>query len=290
MTKNHPVFPINHPLGLAEGTLAPGVRVGGAGYILKRMLGRGSLSEVWLAWDRKLEHEVALKFLPQSLLQDPNLLEHLKREAERWRQLDHPGIARVYGLVQDYKLAALATEYVDGWSLAALKVDQPEKRYGLEAVTPWVRELCAALDYAHNQAGILHLALRPTNLVINTRQSVMLTDFGIAWSLRRIAVETDPNRLAATLGFLSPQLALGEAPSVLDDVYGLGATIYDLLTGTPPFYKGQVLAQVCERTPPSLTERLRELGSQESMPLVVEDSVASCLAKDPAQRPQSVSE
>src|SRR5439155_9837974 len=113
---------------------------------------------------------------------------------------------------------------------------------------------------------------------------------GIAWSLRRIAVETDPNRLAATLGFLSPQLALGEAPSVLDDVYGLGATIYDLLTGTPPFYKGQVLAQVCERTPPSMTERLAELGIRDSIPLVVEDAVALCLAKDPARRPQSVSE
>src|SRR5439155_21965700 len=113
---------------------------------------------------------------------------------------------------------------------------------------------------------------------------------GIAWSLRRIAVETDPNRLAATLGFLSPQLALGEAPSVLDDVYGLGATIYDLLPGTPPFYKGQVLAQVCERTPPSMTERLAELGIRDSIPPVVEDAVALCLAKEPAKRPQSISE
>jgi uncharacterized delta-60 repeat protein len=85
-------------------------------------------------------------------------------------------------------------------------------------------------------------------------------------------------------------LALGEKPSVLDDVYGLGATIFDLLTGTPPFYKGQVLAQICDRTPPSITERLRESGIQDSIPLIVEDAVALCLAKDPAKRPQSISE
>ena len=71
--------------------------------------------------------------------------------------------------------------------------------------------------------------------------------------------------------------------------HGLGATIYDLLTGTPPFYKGQVLAQICERTPPSVTERLFELGIEDSIPLVVEDTVAQCLAKDPGKRPQSIS-
>jgi uncharacterized delta-60 repeat protein len=88
---------------------------------------------------------------------------------------------------------------------------------------------------------------------------------------------------------MSPQLALGEKPTVLDDVYGLGATIYDLLTGTPPFYKGQVLAQICDRTPPTMTDRLFELGIEEGIPLVVEDTIALCLAKDPAKRPQSIS-
>ena len=169
-------------------------------------------------------------------------------------------------------------------------MDKPQKRYSLEESTPWIRELCAALEYAHREAGILHLDLKPSNLLLSAREQLKVTDFGLAQSLRGFAAQTDPNRMAGTLGFMSPQQALGEKPSVLDDVYALGATIYDLLTGTPPFYKGQVLAQVCERTPPSLTERLRELGSQESIPLVVEDSVALCLAKDPAKRPQTVRE
>ena len=282
-----------HPtnsLGLAEGTLAPGVRVGGAGYMLKRMLGRGAFSETWLAWDRKLEQDVALKVLPQRILQDANLLEHLKLETQRNQQLAHPAIARILGFVQDYTIAAIAMEYVEGWSLAALKVDKLENRYSLEESTPWIRTLCAALDYAHQEAGILHLDLKPANLMLNEREQLKVTDFGLAQRLRGFAAQTDPNRIAATLGFMSPQQALGEKPSVLDDVYSLGATIYDLLTGSPPFYKGQVLAQVCERTPPTMTERLRELGSQESIPLVVEDSVAQCLAKDPAKRPQTISE
>jgi uncharacterized delta-60 repeat protein len=96
------------------------------------------------------------------------------------------------------------------------------------------------------------------------------------------------SRIAATLGFLSPQQALGERATVLDDVYGLGATIYDLLTGTPPFYKGQVLAQVCERKPQTMAERLAELGIADSVSLVLEDTVAMCLEKEPAKRPPNI--
>lgn len=279
---------LNRPHGLSE-SLAPGTRVGGARYILKRIVGGGAVTVVWLAWDVKLEQEVALKILPESLLRDPNAIERLKGETRRNLQLAHPHIVRTYDFVQDLRLAAIATEYVDGWSLATLQVDQPQQRYRLEQVTPWVRQLCGALTHAHTEAGILHLALKPANLLLNSREQLKLTDFGIARVLQGFADPTDLHLATEAVGLLSPQQAMGEKPSVLDDVYGLGATIYDLLTGTPPFYKGQVLAQVCDRKPPTMTERLFELGIEDSIPLVVEDTVAMCLAKDPAKRPQSVS-
>jgi uncharacterized delta-60 repeat protein len=278
----------SHPHGLTE-PLVPGMRVGGGRYILRRILGRGAVSVVWLARDVKLEQEVALKVLPPSLLQDPNTVERLKGETRRNAELTHPQIVRTYDFVQDYKLAVIAMEYVDGWSLATLRVDRPEHRYRLQEVTPWIRQICAALTYAHTEAGILHLALKPANLLLNSRDHLKLTDFGISRSLQGMADPADAHAAAAILGFLSPQQALGEKPSVLDDVYGLGATIYDLLTGTPPFYKGQVLAQVCDRAPATMTERLAELGIKDSIALVVEDSVAQCLAKDPAKRPKSIS-
>jgi uncharacterized delta-60 repeat protein len=248
------------------------------------------MTVVWLARDVKLEQEVALKILPDSLLQDLNALERLRNETRRNLQLAHPHIARTYDFIQDHGLAAIAMEYVDGWSLAAMRVDRAQQRYRLEEVTPWVRQVCAALTYAHTEIGILHLAVKPANLMLNSREQLKLTDFGIARSLQGIAAPTDMNAAAGALGYMSPQQALGQKPSVLDDVYGLGATIYDLLTGTPPFYKGQVLAQVCDLKPRSMTERLFELGVEDSIPLVVEDTVALCLEKDPTKRPQSISQ
>ena len=277
----------SHPFGLTD-TLTPGMRVGGARYILRRILGRGRVAAVWLARDFKLEQEVALKILPESLLKDANAVERLKTETRRSLQLAHPQIVRTYDFIQDQGLAAIAMEYVDGWSLAPLRVDRSPQRYRLEEITPWVRQICAALTYAHTEAGILHLALKPANVMLNSRAQLKVTDFGISRSLQGLAAPTDLNVAAAAMGCMSPQLALGEKPTVLDDVYGLGATIYDLLTGTPPFYKGQVLAQICERTPPSMTERLFELGIEDSIPLVVEDTVAQCLAKAPGKRPQSI--
>ena len=288
MAKDQSTSGASHPHGLSE-TLTPGVRVGGARYILRRILGRGGLTVVWLARDFKLEQEVALKILPESLLQDPNRVEQLKTETRRSLQLSHPQIVRTYDFIKDQGLAAIAMEYVDGWSLATLRVDRPQQRYRLEEITPWVRHICAALTYAHTEPGILHLALKPANLMLNSRGQIKVADFGIARSLQGMAAPTDLNLAAAALGFMSPQQALGEKPSVLDDVYGLGATIYGLLTGTPPFYKGQVLAQICDRTSPGMTERLFELGIEDSIPLVVEDTIALCLAKDPAKRPQSIS-
>jgi uncharacterized delta-60 repeat protein len=271
-----------------KGALERGQRVGGARYILKRVLGHGASGSVWLAWDVKLAQDLALKILPEAVIRNPNALERLKTETERKAGLVHPNIVRLHDFVHDQHLAAISMEYVEGWSLAALRVDKPQHRYRLQEITPWVRQLCAALTYAHTEAGLLHLDLKPANLLLNSREQLKVTDFGLARSLHGIVTSTELTAALSTLGFLSPQQVLGENPSVPDDVYGFGATLYDLLTGTPPFYKGQVLAQVCELTPPTLSARLRELGIDDGIPAVVEDTVAQCLEKNPAKRPQSI--
>ena len=287
MANNQPAAGSSRLPGLAN-VLVPEARIGGARYILKRVLGRGGVTEVWLARDVKLEQEVALKFLPASVSQHPDIVERLKLEANRTLTLVHPNIARTYEFVQDRRAAAVSSEFVDGWSLATMRVDKPEKRFHLEEITLWIRQVCAALSYAHNEMKILHLDLKSSNILLNSRAEIKITDFVFARTLQTVASPNELKLAADALGFMSPQQALGETPSVLDDVYGLGATLFDLLTGTPPFYKGQILAQVCDRPAPRMSERLAELEIKDSISAVVEDAVAQCLAKDPAKRPESI--
>ncbi len=289
MANDQPVPGSSRLPGLAS-VLFPEARIGGARYILKRILGSGPITEAWLAQDAKLGLEVALKVLPAAIFQNPNLIERLKSEVGPVLDLDHPHIARTYELVQDHRAVAISMELVDGWSLAALRVDKPEKRFQIDEITPWIRQLCSALAYAHNEAKILHLDLKSSNLLLNSRSEIKVTDFAFTRTIHSLANPTELKLAAEGLGFMSPQQALGEEPSVLDDIYGLGATLFDLLTGTPPFYKGQILAQVCQLPAPRMSDRLAELGIKDPISIVVEDTVAQCLAKDPEKRPQSIEE
>jgi uncharacterized delta-60 repeat protein len=276
----------SHPHGLNE-PFTPGMRVGGAVYILKRVLGRGASGVVWLARDIKLERDVALKIFPETLLRDPNALERLKTQVQRIVPLTHPHIAGTYGFVKDYKLAAISTEYVEGWPLSALRVDKPGKRFTLEEITPWVRHVSWALQFAH-ETGVVHGDLRPEHLLLDTQEQIKVTSFVLSDALRGMRGGMTSGATAESLGFMSPQQALGEPASVADDIYALGATIFGLLTGTAPFYKGQILAQICERPAPGINERLSELQLEDPIPLVVEDTVARCLAKKPEERPRTV--
>ena len=277
--------------GSGEG-LSPGDRVGGARYLLKRLLGRGVASEVWLAQDVTGARPVALKIFPRAFLADANLVEQLKQQVQRHLLLKHPHVAMIYEFVRDANTMAMAMEYVDGWSLASLKVDKLFKCYRVEEIEGWVGQLCEALEFAHNDLGIVHSDLKPANLIVNAQEALKVTDFEIAAIIRKEASRRGLSKgLYGGLGFLSPQQVMGELPSKLDDIYSLGATIFDLLTGTPPFYKGEVFAQICSLKAPSMTERIKELEIQDDpISLVWEDTVARCLAKNPADRPQSVAE
>ena len=259
--------------------------------MLKRPLGRGTNSEVWLAQEVLATRQIALKFFPRDLLADDVLLERLKQETQRHLALLHPHLAATYELVCDPGDLALAVEYVDGWSLASSKVDKLLGCYRVEEIENWIWQACAALQFAH-ELGIVHANLKPANFLVNAQDELKLTDFAIAAVIRQESSRRGLTKgLYAGLGFLSPQQAAGEEPTKLDDIYSLGATIFDLLTSTPPFYKDEIFAQIVSAEPPTMTARIAELEIQDDpVSPVWEDTVARCLAKNPADRPQSLAE
>jgi serine/threonine protein kinase len=271
-----------------ENSLAAGQRVFGR-YYLTRTLGEGGMGVVWLAHDRVLEQPIALKFLAPHLVQDHHEIERLKTETRRSLKLAHPNIVRIHDFIQTPQGAAVAMEYVDGWSLWSLKVDKPRQIFSVADLQPWIRDLCAALDYAHNEARIVHRDIKPANLILNSRGQIKVTDFGLAREIHHDAVhDTFHARIVGTDWYMSPQQWTGEPPAVADDIYSLGVTIYELLTGKPPFYDGDVFSQLHEIVPPSMAERLFEFGVDDVMiPLAWEETIAACLAKDAARRPIS---
>src|SRR5438105_1226458 len=247
---------------------------------------------VWLARDEELEREVALKFLPDVIIHDRAVLNELRRETRRSLELTHKNIVRIYDFVHDERSACISMEYIDGETLSNLRAEKGQKVFEPNELSGWTIQLCDALDYAHNHAKIIHRDLKPANLMVNKKGDLKISDFGIARSLGdTLSKITMEQGRSGTLVYMSPQQLGGERGTHLDDIYSLGATLYDLLTSKPPFYVGNIDRQIREKIPPSMTERRKEFNIEPTLvPQVWEDAVAACLAKDPSRRPQSAAE
>jgi formylglycine-generating enzyme required for sulfatase activity len=269
----------------------PGQKVLGR-YKLARILGRGGMGVVWLARDEELDRDVALKFLPEVVALDAEAVADLKRETRRNLDLTHPHIVRIHDFVSDKRTAAIAMEYVKGASLAALKLERPGRVFPVAELRPWVEQLLEALHYAHTKARVVHRDLKPANLMITDGGDLKITDFGIATSITDSVSRVSKQAGASgTPVYMSPQQMMGEKPAVTDDIYAVGATLYELLTGKPPFYSGNVIVQVQSKVAPPITERRAELGVEgDPVPPEWEQAIAACLAKDAAARPQSAKE
>lgn len=280
-----------HGLDVTAREYAGGQKVFGR-FTLRKILGRGGMGIVWLARDEELDREVALKFLPDPIIHDRAVLNDLKRETRRSLELTHPHIVRIYDFVQDGRSACISMEYVDGDTLSNLRAEKDNKVFEPNEIAGWTSQLCDALDYAHNRARIIHRDLKPANLMVNQRGDIKVSDFGIARSLGdSISRLTMEQGRSGTLVYMSPQQLGGERGTHLDDIYSLGATIYDLLTSKPPFYSGNIDRQIHERIAPSITQRRKEFDIEPALvPPIWEETIAACLAKDPGKRPQSTAE
>jgi serine/threonine protein kinase len=271
---------------------APGQTLSGR-YALDHILGTGGMGVVWLARDGELNRPIAMKFLPEMVVRDREAIADLKRETKRSLELTHANIVRIYDFAQGPNWAGITMEHVDGDTLSALKLDQPGGCFDVPQIAPWVEQLCQALSYAHEEARVVHRDLKPNNVMVTSAGRLKVTDFGIAGTLTESVsrVSMRPSN-GGTLAYMSPQQAMGEHPSATDDIYSLGATIYDLLTGKPPFYQGDIVKSVREKEVTPMTERRSRLqvAGKGEIPAKWEAAILACLQKDPAKRPQSIAD
>lgn len=266
----------------------PGQRVGHGRFRLTRQIGRGGMGVVWEAEDSRLALSVALKFLPGALAADPVGLEALRGESRRAVKLSHPNIVRIHDLHEwPGEDVFIAMELVRGPTLAVLRSRPPARFLDWEVLAPWVAQLCDALSHAHEE-GVLHRDLKPANLMLDDRERLKLADFGVSCVLTETLVRQTGSRLVSgTLVYMSPQQLDGAVPRVTDDLYAVGATLYELLTGLPPFHQGDIAHQIRTVAPAPISQShpATALGSQ--LPAQIEDVILSCLAKDPHARPSS---
>lgn len=260
--------------------------IGGGRYTLQGEIGRGGGGVVWLAQDEHLQQQVAIKRLPAELTGDPVALKDLVSEVQKARLLSHPNIIRIHDYVKLADEAPFVTmEFVDGSNLDTLREQQPNGYFTWERLEGLAMQLCKALEYAHGQQ-IIHRDLKPANMMITRDGDLKLADFGIAVSVaENVPREIIEGDASGTLVYMSPQQMQGTVPHPTDDIYALGATLYDLLTTRPPFFTGDLFQATQEMPAINLSQRLADFGLENHVPPHVESAIMACLAKDPAQRP-----
>jgi serine/threonine protein kinase len=259
-------------------------------YTLKKRLGAGGYGVVWLAED-EFVGDVALKILPR-LATERDVVRDIRRELRNGLRLNHRNVVRVHDMAVNDDAAAISMEYVDGDTLLGLRLERLNEVFECADLLPYLEQLCAALTHAHTEAGVIHRDLKPSNVMVSSKGLVKVADFGISMVISETAHRiTQCGFGDGTLPYMSPEQIKDDGGGPLLDVYALGATCYDLLTGKPPFYKGDVRWQILNKVPPLMSARREELQVKGApIPTHWEDAISSCLEKDPNDRPATAKE
>jgi eukaryotic-like serine/threonine-protein kinase len=268
------------PLGGSDPTQrlpGPGARLILGRYRMERRLGAGGFGVVWLAWDEKLEREVAVKVIPRERGEG----ERVEREARAAARLNHPGIVAIYELASDEEDVYLVSELVRGRTLAELTraraiSDRDVARIGIA--------LCEALEHAHAR-GVIHRDVKPQNVMVLAEPAAgagfaKLADFGVAHVASGDPL-TRTGDVVGTLAYMAPEQAEGARVTPAIDVYSLALTLYEAWTGTNPVKAAgpAATARRLGRPLPSLAAMRRDL------PLELGEVVDDALDVDPALRP-----
>ena len=275
------------PVEPVDATPAVPARLGP--YELGGFLGAGGMGQVYRARDTRLDREVAIKVLPQSMAADPIALARFHREAKAVAALSHPNIVALFDFGSDDGVTYAVTELLEGETLRAQLLGGP---------LPW-RRACSigaavaeALAAAHAK-GVVHRDVKPENVFIGRDGRVKILDFGLARSEHALA-ESDralgagdvsvPGTIVGSIGYMSPEQVRGERVAATSDLFALGCVLYEMLTGRRPFQRNSTMhtmAAIIVEQPAPLA------ASGTPFPLELERLIAQCLVKSAAERYQS---
>jgi serine/threonine protein kinase/class 3 adenylate cyclase len=264
--------PLQPPAPAAE----PDSLAGGR-YRLERFLGEGAKKRVHLARDNRLDRDVAIAFVKSEGLE----LARVRREAEAMGRLgDHSNIVTVHDVDEREGRVYLVCEYVAGGDLEQQLGDREGHRLAIEETLDVAEQLCAALGHAHSQ-GIVHRDLKPSNIWLAADGTIKLGDFGLAVALDRTRI-TQEGAMVGTATYMAPEQAVGGTVTPRSDLYALGATLYELLTGRPPFVGDDSVAVISQHlnTRPVAPSWHRSEVTPDLEALVLE-----LLEKEPEARP-----
>jgi serine/threonine-protein kinase len=270
-------------------SLAAGTRLGP--YEILSPLGAGGMGEVYRARDKKLDRDVAVKVLPQSVAADPDTLARFEREAKAVAALSHPNILAIHDFGNQDGIAYAVMELLEGETLGAKLDAGPITQ---KQAVDYALQVAKGLSAAHEK-GIVHRDLKPENLFVSRDGHVKILDFGLAKRVESVAPgketsaptgtgHTEPGTVMGTAGYMSPEQVKGFPVDHRSDIFSFGAILYELLSGNRAFKRDtnvETMAAIMRDEPPELSESGRNISP------ALDHIVKHCLEKDRDHRFQS---
>jgi serine/threonine protein kinase len=254
-------------------------------YEIVAEIGRGGMGVVYKGYEPSLARFVAIKELSPMLAHDPVVVERFLREARSMALLNDPHIIQIYAIGQEDDEPFFVMEFVDGVSVAALV--KRDGRLEVDDALKIVLETARGLSTAHDR-GVIHRDIKPANLMINQRGQVKIADFGIALANHDMSAKlTFAGDVVGTAAYLSPEVMQGNPVDPRSEVYSVGVVLFEMLSGRTPFSDSNVyklMHDVVETPAPDVREFVPEIDAD------IVAIVARMLAKDPAERYQSMHE
>jgi predicted ATPase/class 3 adenylate cyclase len=254
-------------------------------YQVKRFLGEGGKKRVYLAHDTRLDRDVAFSLIKTEGL-DASGLARVRREAQAMGRLgSHPHIVTVHDIGDEDRQPYIIQEFMEGGSVQDIVDKAPDHRLPIDQSLQIASEVCQALQHAHDR-GIIHRDVKPGNIWLTADGHARLGDFGLAVAID-LSRLTQAGMMVGTVAYMPPEQALGGKVDTRSDLYGLGATLYEMVCGRPPFSGHDPVAVISQHlnTPP-----VAPSFHNPSLPPALNALILKLLAKNPQDRPSSADE